>query len=88
MSEAAHLLVVQCSMTLENLATLFQPVGPHYFNEHKLLMVEEFGVMLVEGLTYLCPLCFVGLHADHVLPTVLEGQAPGLPGDPAQPDLG
>lgn len=30
----------------------------------------------------------VGLHVDHVLPTVLEGQATGLHGDSPQPDAG
>lgn len=31
MSQAAHLLVVQCSRTLENLAVLFEPMGPRSF---------------------------------------------------------
>lgn len=31
MSQAAHLLVVQCSRTLENLAALFEPMGPRSF---------------------------------------------------------
>lgn len=37
---------------------------------------------------FFCILCTTGLHADHVLPTILAGQAVGLRGDTPQSDPG
>lgn len=92
-SQAAHLLVEERSSTLENLAVRFEPVGPlslpaptlcHFINTN----CWQRGGGIVKVLTCLSPLCLPGLHVDHVLPTILAGQASGLPRDPSQPDPG